>query len=70
MHDHRKFKVGVNGRIGRTARLFECLRRYVTSNPASPATPAAGNAYNVGGLRVPHFSPILGEVGHPSIHDS
>jgi len=38
MHDYRKFKVSVNGRIGRTARLSERLRRYVTSNPASPAT--------------------------------
>ena len=47
MHDYRKFKVSVNWRIGRTARLSERLRRYVTSNPASPATAAAGNAYNV-----------------------
>src|SRR2546428_2251066 len=38
MHDYRKFKVSVSGRIGRTARLSERLRRYVTSNPASPAT--------------------------------
>ena len=38
MHDYRKFKASVNGRIGRTARLSERLRRYVTSNPASPAT--------------------------------
>src|ERR1700730_2488346 len=38
MHDYRKCKVSVNGRIGRTARLSECLRSYVTSNPASPAT--------------------------------
>ena len=26
MHDYRKFKVSVNGRIGRTARLSERLR--------------------------------------------
>ncbi len=38
MHDHRKFKVTVNGRTGRTASLSERLRRYVTSNPASPTT--------------------------------
>lgn len=38
MHDYRKFKVSVKGRIGRAARLSERLRRYVTSNPASPAT--------------------------------
>ena len=38
MHDYRKFKVSVNGRIGRTARLSERLRRYCTSNPASQAT--------------------------------
>src|ERR1700686_516209 len=38
MHDYRKCKVSVNGRIGRTARLSERLRSYVTSNPASPAT--------------------------------
>ena len=38
MHDYRKFKVSVNGRIGRTARLSERLRRYVTSNPPSSAT--------------------------------
>src|SRR6266851_2044968 len=38
MHDYRKFKVSVNGRIGRTARLSERLRTYVTSNLASPAT--------------------------------
>src|SRR5258708_5212654 len=38
MHDYRKFKVSVNGRIGRTARLSERLRGYVTSNPALPAT--------------------------------
>jgi hypothetical protein len=47
MHDYRKFKVSVNVRIGRTARLCERLRRCVTSNPASPANAAAGNAYNV-----------------------
>lgn len=36
MHDSRKFKVSVNGRIGRTARL--------TGNAA------AGNAYNVANM--------------------
>src|SRR3989442_12401005 len=38
MHDYGKFKVRVSGRIGPTAALSERLRRYVTSNPASPAT--------------------------------
>jgi hypothetical protein len=47
MLDHRKSRVSVNGRIGRTARLSERLRRYVRSNPVSPATRAAGNGYNV-----------------------
>jgi hypothetical protein len=46
MHDCRKFKASVNGRIGRTARLSERLTRYVTSNPAS-GNAAAGSAYNV-----------------------
>ena len=31
MHDDRRFKVSVNVRIGRTARLSERLRRYVKS---------------------------------------
>jgi hypothetical protein len=48
MHDCRKFKVSVNGRIGRTARLSERLRRYVTSNPAFAGNAAGGNAYSTG----------------------
>ena len=47
MHDYRKFKVSVNGRIGRTARLSERLRRYVTSKSRLTGNAAAGNAYNV-----------------------
>ena len=47
MHDYRKFKVSVNGRIGRTARLCRASAkvRYVKSRLTGNA--AAGNAYNV-----------------------
>ena len=46
-HYYRKFKVSVNGRIGRTARLFRTSAkvRYVKSRLTGNA--AAGNAYNV-----------------------
>ena len=46
MHDYRKFKVSVNGRIGRRAGLFERLRkvRHVKSRLTGNA--AEGNAYN------------------------
>jgi len=38
MHDYRKFKANVNGRIGRTAPPLRTSARVLTSNPASPAT--------------------------------
>ena len=47
MHDYRKFKVSVNGRIGRTARLSERLRRYVTFKSRLTGNAAAGNAYKL-----------------------
>ena len=42
MHDYRKFKVSVNGRIRRTARLSERLRRYVTPQIRLTGNAAAG----------------------------
>jgi hypothetical protein len=47
MHDYRKFKVSVNGRIGRTARLSERLRRVLHAKSRLTGNAAAGNAYNV-----------------------
>jgi hypothetical protein len=47
LHDHCKFNVN---REEVAQRLSEPLRRYVTSNPASPANAAAGNACNVAGM--------------------
>jgi hypothetical protein len=46
MHDYRKFKVSVNGRIGRTARLSERLRSTLRQFPPHRQR-GGGNAYNV-----------------------